>query len=175
MMDRRGSSSAWLIGATTLALLLLGSANFANDAEAKRMGTDGSESGRLSSMIMPQAPDAASRARLHAAATSNAAESLFPDSQDRNNRRSPPIGEPADAITPVVSFFSMAIVSGLVPLTVALLSFGVLLLWRLMRTEGDATDTTTHFRIEPSLNNDLKTPRIGSMDNYERGRNFMSD
>ncbi len=139
------------------------------------MGTDASESGRSSSVIMQQTPEAASKARLHAAATANAAESLFPASQDITNRRSPPIGEPADAITPVVSFFRVAIVSGVVPLIVTLLGFGVLLLWSLLRSEADAPDTTTNFRIEPSLNSDLTAPRVGAMDDYERGSNFMSD
>jgi hypothetical protein len=74
-----------------------------------------------------------------------------------------------------MSFFGMAIVAGLVPLTAALLSFGVLLLWRSMRSEGDAPDTTTHFRIEPSLHNDLTGPHVDSMDDYERGSKFMSD
>jgi hypothetical protein len=80
----------------------------------------------------------------------------------------------ANSIAFLLSFFRLAMISGVMPLIFAPFGLGVLLLWS-MRYGDAALGSKPDARIEPSLNTSATEPIPGSMDDYERAGRVISE
>ncbi len=155
-------------------LILMGSSLSAYSAESRRIENTGSDARPATPLAMPKAPTGASTARLDSTVAANTGDSLFFGVPGATNR-APPHGDgTANPVIPLMSFLRLVIISGVVPLVVALIGLAILLLWS-MRYGSDVPDSETDFRNESFLHANTAESRIGSMDDYDRSGEFTSD